>query len=72
LESGMRGDAEREGAFGEKWDKCHPLIGWPNFNIILSLNSIISLQINFLIFFLYQNSWFFFSISRDLVHLIWT
>jgi hypothetical protein len=27
LESGMRGDAEREGAFGEKWDKCHPLIG---------------------------------------------
>jgi hypothetical protein len=22
--------------------------------------------------FLYQNSWFFFSINRDLIHLIWT
>jgi hypothetical protein len=51
-------------------DTCLSLIGCPNFYLILSLNSIISLQINFL--FLYQNSWFFFSINRDLVHLIWT
>jgi hypothetical protein len=51
-------------------DTCMPVIGCPNFYLILSLNSIISLQINFL--FLYQNSWFFFSINRDLVHLIWT
>jgi hypothetical protein len=36
------------------------LIGCPDFHLILSLNSIISLQINFL--FLYQNSWFFFSL----------
>jgi hypothetical protein len=35
-------------------DACLPLIGRPNFYLILSLNSIISLQIIFL--FLYQNS----------------
>jgi hypothetical protein len=43
------------------------------FNLILSLNSIISLQINFLFFYFYTKIHdFFFSINRDLVHLIWT
>ena len=49
------------------------LIGCPDFYLILSLNSIISLQINFLFFYFYTKIHdFFLSINRDLVHLIWT
>ena len=46
------------------------LVGWLDLSHLNYLNSIISLQMNFLNFFLYQNSWFFLSINKILFHLI--
>jgi hypothetical protein len=61
------GEAEREYALWIMGDTWLILIGCLDFYHFNNFNSIISLEINF---FFYQNSLFFFSINRDLVHLI--
>ena len=64
------GEAERKDSLGIMDDTWPILIGCLNFYHLNNFNSIISLEINF--FFFTKIHDFFFSINRDLVHLIWT
>jgi hypothetical protein len=50
----------------EKLDTWQNVIGWADFYPILSLNSIISLQINFLFFYFHTKIHDFFSLQIDI------
>jgi hypothetical protein len=62
------GERKTFGWIRNSWRVC---IGWLDFNYLHFLSSIISMEIIFFFFFTKIHD-FFFSINRDLDHLIWT